>query len=207
MKIVCLGDSLTGPSPGASYLDKYIKWSDLLQFGLEVLGEDAVVLNQGHAGTTTSVVRQDLEARLLRHHPDVVVILLGANNYAPNVRTEATPSRFREDLRDIVHRAGTAGIRVLLLQYPDPRAEDPGKVWAHGNQGNPVIAEVAEAEGVPVLDVKPSFDKAAEFRSLAELASPVDGVHLNPGGELVLARAVLDKLLSLGWIRPRAGLT
>lgn len=206
LKVVCLGDSLTGPSPGETYLDKYIKWSDLLQLALEsAIGIGRVeVINQGKAGDTSTGARQHLEDRLLRWHPTLAVILLGANNFAKDQAGDASDAeveaRFKGDMKEIVGRAKRGGIRVLLLQYPDPRATNMANVWTHGNKGNPVIAEVGREEGVPVLDLKPEFDAAAQSQPLACLASPVDGVHLNPGGELVLTRAVVQKLRSLGWI-------
>lgn len=199
--IVCLGDSLTGPEPGTRYLDKYLKWSDLLQVGVDaVFGQGAVqVLNQGKAGETSSGVLAALAERLLRHSPDVVVMLIGANNYGHNApRVEASVA-LKADVHEIVRRAQLAGIRVLLLQYPVPRAEVMDKVWTHGDAGNPVIAEVAAEAAVPLLDLRPAFNEAAKSCSLASLASPVDGIHLNPGGEIVLARTVLAKLRALGW--------
>ena len=201
MKIVCLGDSLTGPTPGARYLDKYIKWSDLLQVGLDaVFGEGSVeVLNQGKAGDTSSGVCAALEERLLGHSPDVVVVLIGANNFGHNAPRLEAAVKLKADVHEIVKRAQQAGIRVLLLQYPVPRAEVMDKVWTHGDAGNPVVAEVSVETGVPLLDLRPAFDAAAKACSLASLASPVDGIHLNPGGEIVLARAVLSKLRALGW--------
>lgn len=206
LRVVCVGDSLTGPSPGTIYLDKYIKWSDLLQLALEsILGQGRVeVINQGLAGDTSAGVRNHLDERLLQWKPDIAVILIGANNFSKSAgdtrSDEEMASRFRDDLTVIVQRAKSAGIRILLLQYPDPRAENMEKVWIHGNRGNPVIAEVGRAEKVSVLALKPVFDTAAQNQPPACLASPVDGIHLNPGGELVLTRAVVEKLRALGWL-------
>ena len=201
MKIVCLGDSLTGPAPGARYLDKYIKWSDLLQIGLDaVFGERRIeVVNQGKAGETSAGVCAALEERLLRHTPDVVIVLIGANNFGHNAPRLEASVKLKADVHEIVKRAQQAGIRVLLLQYPVPRAEMMDKVWTHGDAGNPVVAEVAVETETPMVDLRPAFDEAAKTCSLASLASPVDGIHLNPGGEVVLARTVLAKLRALGW--------
>ncbi len=209
IKIVCLGDSITGPGDGKAYLDKYVKWSDLLQFGLGAsLGFNRVeVLNRGVAGDTSSGVLRHLDERLLQAQPDIVVILIGTNNFDKNADKAEASRTFKTDLTDIVAQAKTAGIKVLLLQYPTPRAENMEKVWVHGDAGNPVIEEVARETGCPVLNLKGAFDTAAQTLSLACLASPVDGIHLSPGGELVLAKAVLEKLVSLGWTaaEPDAG--
>ena len=34
--IVCFGDSITGHIPGQSYYHQFIKWTDWVQFGLEL---------------------------------------------------------------------------------------------------------------------------------------------------------------------------
>ena len=205
--IVCLGDSLTGPVPGQRYLDKYIKWADLLQVGLDAVfgGGRVTVLNQGKAGDPSSGVLAVLGDRLFRHKPDVVVVLLGANNYGHNAPREAASVLLKADLLAIVQRAQAAGIHVLLLQYPKPRAAVMEKVWIHGDYGNAVVAEVASTTGAALLALAPFFDEAAKTQPLVELASAVDGIHLNPGGEMVLARAVLEKLRTLDWPRPWPG--
>ncbi len=199
--IVCLGDSLTGPPAGRTYLDKYVKWPDLVQVGADAaLGEGRVcVLNRGVAGDPSTAVLAALDERLLRHTPNAAVVWIGANNYGGGVDRAAASERFRSDLTLIVERAQAAGIRVLLLQYFKPRAEVMDKVWTHGDAGNAVIAEVAAATGAAVLGLAPFFEEAAKTQPLAELASPVDGLHLNPGGELVVAKAVLGKLRALDW--------
>lgn len=205
-RIVCVGDSLTGPSPGESYLDKYIKWSDLLELALEsAIGKNRIeVINQGKAGDTAAGVRQHIHERLLQWQPTLAIILIGANDFAADQAADAgdveISRRYRENLKQIVVCAKSAGILVLLLQYPDPRAQDMQRVWTHANRGNLIVTEVGREEGVPVLNLKPEFDAAAQRQSLACLTSPVDGVHLNPGGELVLTRSVIDKLRALGWI-------
>lgn len=205
MKIVCLGDSLTGPAPSKPYLHQYLKWTDLVQFGLESqLGAGSVnVINQGKAGDTSTGALRELPARLLSHQPDIAIVLLGANDYSPQNRTEQTAAQFRENLTQIVRQAETAQIRVLLLEYFPPRATNMEKVWTHGDQVNPVIAEVAAAESVPLLNLSPAFERAAQTQPLEELTNPVDGIHLNPGGEIVLATAVVQKLNELGWLKPR----
>jgi lysophospholipase L1-like esterase len=204
MKLICLGDSITGPSPGLAYLDKYMKWSDLLQVGLgAVFGVDRVqVLNQAQAGGNSAGLVAALDDRLLRHRPDCAVLLIGGNNYGNNTPPAEAAAQLTADLREIVDRAHAAGIRILLMQYATPRADDMTGVWKHLDAGNPVIAAVAREKNVPLLALAPAFDEAARHAPLATLAHAVDGVHLNPGGEIVIANAVLAKLRELGWPHP-----
>jgi lysophospholipase L1-like esterase len=46
---------------------------------------------------------------------------------------------------------------------------------------------------------------AARRHGRGSVANPVDGVHLQPRGEMVFARTIFARLDKLGWIpRPRA---
>jgi lysophospholipase L1-like esterase len=184
MKLVCVGDSITGPSPGLAYLDKYMKWSDLVQVGLgAVFGIGRIqVLNQAQAGGDSADLVASLDDRLLRHHPDCAVLLIGGNNYGNNTPPAEAAAQLTVDLREIVARAHAAEIRILLMQYATPRAADMSGAWKRLNAGNPVIAAVAREKGAPILDLAPAFDEAARHVPLTTLANVVDGVHLNPGG-------------------------
>jgi len=132
------------------------------------------------------------------------VILIGGNDFADKRGdVDRIRTRFRENLGILVRRCHEAGIRVLLLQYPEPKAADMARVWTHLDDGNDIIAAVAAEEGAETLALAPAF--AAEQRShpLETLLNPTDGVHLQPYGEIVVARAVLGKLRELSWLTPR----
>lgn len=200
-KIICLGDSLTGPAPGADYLESYLKWPDLVQIGFDAaFGRGyARVINHGKAGEVSSGVCAALSERLLNHEPHIAVLWIGANNYAGNAPKAQASETLDADLRHILRRAETAGIRLLLVQYPVPRAKIMDRVWTYADAGNETIAAVAADAGVPVLGLRPVFEEAAKGMSLASLACPVDGVHLRPRGEILVAQAILEKLRTLGW--------
>jgi acyl-CoA thioesterase I len=203
LHVVCLGDSITGPIPGTHYLDHYAKYADLLQFVLEThLGAgNATVTNCGYAGNTSAQALARVDTQVLPVKPDIVTVLIGGNDFGDqSPDRKPINDRLRQNLTAIVEKCKAAGAKVLLLQYADPKADDMSKVWTHLNEGNPVIAEIAKAESVPTLELAPAFREAAKTHPLAELASPIDGVHLNPGGEIVVARAIFFKFQELGWI-------
>lgn len=209
-RVVAFGDSITGDRPGIAYRHQYIKWSDIMQAMLEVqLGEgQAEVLNMGFAGDRTFAAGDRpgavnrVDSNILAQQPDVAVILIGGNNMGTRHRDpDELREQTREELTRIVQQVQEAGIKVLLLQYTEPKAEDMSKVWTHLDKVNPIIAEVAEAEGVPTLDLAPHFAAAAERVPLNALLNATDGVHLQPYGELIVARAVVTKLNELGWLQ------
>ncbi|MCC5830261.1 MAG: hypothetical protein JJU36_12520 [Phycisphaeraceae bacterium] len=208
LRIVCFGDSITGHRPGEPYLHSYIKWSDLLELMIEArrgLGK-AEVLNRGFAGDRTYPVPHvqtpgavtRLQRDVLDERPRIAVVLIGGNDHKA---TEEQRAQTRDNLRTMVRQMRQADIRVLLLQYavlPNPDA--PEGTWRGLNGNNDLIAEVARHEGVPTLALQPAFDEAHRAQPQPELMNPVDGVHLAPGGERVLARAVFKKLSELGWL-------
>ena len=208
-RVVAFGDSITGDRPGLEYRHQYIKWSDVLQTILETkMGEGkAEVLNMGFAGDRTFAAGDRpgavhrVESNILAQEPDVAVILIGGNNMGDRNRDiDTLLKQAEEDLTEIVRKVKAAGINVLLLQYTEPKADDMSRVWSHLNNVNPAIAAVAEAEEVPTLELTPHFAHAAESLPLNALLHPVDGVHLQPYGELVIGRAVAAKFLELGWL-------
>lgn len=200
--IVCLGDSLTGPHRDTGYLAHYAKYPDLLQFALEThLGVGKLkVVNRGCAGNTSTQALARVDAEVVPLKPNIVIVLIGGNDYARQTDLPRAADVLRQNLRAIVGTVKRAGGRILLLQYPDPKAENMAQVWTLLNAGNPVIAEAAREENVPTLELAPAFRAAAQTHPWAELASPIDGVHLNPYGEIVVARTIFFKLQELGWI-------
>jgi lysophospholipase L1-like esterase len=201
LRVVCLGDSITGPMPNTHYLDHYAKYADLLQFVLEThLGAgNAVVTNRGFAGNTSTQALARVDTEVVPLKPDIVTVLIGGNDFGGGINDEVK-KKLHENLTTIVDKIKACGGKVLLLQYADPKADDMSKVWTHLNAGNPIIAQVAQEEKVPTLELAPAFREAAKTHPLAELASPIDGVHLNPYGEIVISRAIFFKLQELGWI-------
>ena len=222
LRIVCLGDSITGPGPDApgkpaeydpsdgpsqqrQYLNSYAKYADLLQLVLEThMGEGKVeVFNRGWAGNTSTQALARVDSAVAPLKPAIVTVLIGGNDFGGGVTPEVS-QQLHTNLTSIVDKCKSAGAKVLLIEYATPRADDMSHVWTHLNAGNPVIAQVAKEEDVPTLELAPLFDEAAKTHALSDLASPYDGVHFNPYGEIVTSRAIYFKLLDLDWLPPGA---
>lgn len=216
MKIVCLGDSITGQPNLAAYM----KWSFILECMADAAkGPGAVtVLNRGIGGDTTAGALKRLQGDVLDEKPDVVVILLGGNDAGQ----KRAPADVQADLTRIVQACKAAGAKVVLMQYAMiPNPEKPETAWTHLDDNNALIAEVAAAEDVELLDLAGPMNAALQNQQVSELqgrdangvatwqtkpisqghlVSPIDGVHLSPAGELVVARTLFAKLRELGWL-------
>lgn len=209
-KVVCFGDSITGPLPHLDYQPEYLKWSDLLELMLETRrGRGQVqVLNRGFSGDKTFAepglehptpgALSRLKREVVEEEPDVAIVLIGGNDrpVTPDER-----ERTRGNLCAMFGRLKRAQIPTLALTYaclPNPQA--PRTAWRELLLVNPLIESVTQALDIPVLALQPAFDDAACTRSAPDLVSEVDGVHLKPLGEIVIARAVFWELARLHWI-------
>lgn len=216
MKIICLGDSITG----YSNLKKYLKWSSILECMCDAgFGAGKIkVVNRGIGGDTTRDVLKRIQNDVLDEKPDIVVMLLGGNDAGQKIPRETA----RENLEEIVEKIKKTGAKLLLLQYHLlPNIDHPETAWHHLIDNNDLIASVAENAKIPLLDMAKPMRETLNNASLTEftdrdedgkahwqsapitqehLVNEKDGVHLNPGGELVFAREVYKKLQSLGWL-------
>ena len=209
LRIVCLGDSITGPASGARYQGQYLKYADLLQLMVDArLGEGAAkVLNRGHAGQTTQDALGRFEAEVLKARPKLVTVLLGGNDAREaegltegEARAKAR-TRTIEALWSMVESLNVFGARVLVLLYHClPNPDDPAGAWTGLTRYNDAIAGLAYELRHPVLDMNEAMHRALGEFSVVELVNERDGVHLNPAGEMVYARAIFNKWLELGWL-------
>ncbi len=216
LRVVCFGDSITGSVPRDAYLQNYVKWSDLLSLMIEAKvgeGKDVVVLNRGLAGDTTYLRAEDgrfgavkrMGADIVAERPEIVVILIGGND---KKETEAERRVTRENLEKIVTGAQKTGAKVLVLKYavlgPAKGELTEGQAdttWYSLKGNNDLIAGVAAREGVATLELQEAFEGALGKFPREALVNKLDGVHLNPAGELTMARAVFGKLSELGWVK------
>ncbi|MFA6291326.1 MAG: acetylxylan esterase [Victivallales bacterium] len=194
LKIVCLGDSITGKSD----LSSYLKWSHIIELMLlPGAAESAVVVNRGIGGDTTAGVLKRLKSDVLDIRPDIVVLLIGGNDAGQKIPRETVEKNLDLIMGDIV----SAGVKLLALQYHViPNPENPETAWKYLDSNNDLVAAAAARSGAALLDMAAPMREAAKNRPVKELVNVRDGVHLNPGGELVFAAEVFKKLKALGWI-------
>lgn len=195
MKIICLGDSITGQAN----LERYIKWSFILECMCEAAyGPGKIeVLNRGIGGDTTAGVLARLDKDVLVEQPDITIVLLGGND----VDRQVPRDQVKSNLELIATRIMACGSKVLLLQYHVlPNPENPETAWIHLDKNNDLIAEVAGEYKIPVLSLAEPMREALNRYDHNELVNATDGVHLNSAGEIVFAKTIFKCLNKLNWL-------
>lgn len=173
-KVLILGDSITAhyalpEQQGFAYLlARATGWQ---------------VINAGVSGDTASGGLSRLSALLAEHHPSVLIIELGGNDFLqrqPNNTVKST-------LRDLITTAQKQGITVILMAVPEfSLAAALGSV-----SDSPIYAELAKEHKIPVLANTLSA-------VLSNSAWRLDQVHPNAEGHRVLAERVLKELRRYG---------
>jgi len=110
--IVVLGDSIS-----AGYgIEVSQGWVALLRDQLQNHNPPYSVHNESISGDTTAGGLARINPALQRHHPEIVIIELGANDGLRGL----APTLIKSNLTELVNRAQKAGAKVLLLSMRIP---------------------------------------------------------------------------------------
>ncbi len=110
--IVVLGDSIS-----AGYgIEVSQGWVALLRDQLQSHNPPYSVHNESISGDTTAGGLARINPALQRHHPEIVIIELGANDGLRGL----APTLIKSNLTELVNRAQKAGAKVLLLSMRIP---------------------------------------------------------------------------------------
>jgi acyl-CoA thioesterase-1 len=183
--IVAFGDSLTA----GFGIDLEEAYPAVLQEILDQNGYQYEVVNAGVSGDTSAGGVRRLDWVLEGRNVELLILALGANDGLRGLPS----AEMKKNLADIISRAKSRGIRVVLVGFEAPREASDGYVEEY----LAVFPELAQEQEVPLV---PSF--LENVAGVAEL-NLEDGRHPNARGARVLAEnvfRVLEPLLS----RPQA---
>jgi len=136
----------------------------------------AVGWNLAIAGTTVTQITQRFKALVTRDEADVVVVLMGTNNYG---RNGATPQDWIDRAQEIIDAAAAAG-KLLVFLPPIDHQNDP----VAGREALKAWLPTVRSSTVIVPDTS-TFDAAIHTD---------DGVHPNQAGGQLLASVVAAAL-------------
>lgn len=180
--MLVLGDSIS-----AEYgLPRGSGWVALLQQRLGQQASTWSVVNASISGDTTAGGRSRLPALLAQHHPQVLIIELGANDALRGLSMRAT----QDNLLAMTRMAQAQGARVLLLGMQIPPNYGPVMMKAF-EQVFMDVARQTQSLRVPFL-----------LKGIADAADPFalfqnDRIHPNVGGQSIMLDNVWPELKKL----------
>ena len=177
--ILVFGDSLSA----ALGLRPEQGWVALLARRLQSQGYGYEVVNASVSGETSSGGLQRLPRALELHHPQIVVLELGANDGLRGLPVEA----MRANLVQMVHLAQAAGAHVLLVGIRIPPNYGP----RYGDQFAAAYPAVAEQNHLPLVPFLLQ-DVALNPHLMQD-----DGLHPNAAGEPTVLENVWPHLKPL----------
>jgi acyl-CoA thioesterase-1 len=178
--IVALGDSLTaglGVAPGEA-------WPALVEARLRREGLGYRVVNAGVSGDTSAGGLRRVDW-VLRAHPEIAIVALGAND---GLRGQSVAA-MRQNLEAIVERLRAGGARVLLAGMRIP----PNYGLEFTREFRSAFGEVAGRTGVALMPFL--LDGVAGDPRLNQ----ADGIHPNAAGHRLIAERIwpfLEPLLA-----------
>jgi lysophospholipase L1-like esterase len=192
-RIAFLGDSIT--SQGNSNQAGYV---NLVMLGLKVNGINAVKIPAGISGHKSNQMLARLKRDVLDKKPQIMTLSCGVNDVGHGKRGVELPD-FKKNITAIVEQAQAAGIRVCILTATMNR-EDPKHPHNIKLAGyNEFLRGLAREKNCLLADLNGDMQKiVADFRK----SSPkykgnvltVDGLHMNPCGNVMMAKGVLRAL-------------
>lgn len=200
-RIVCLGDSITqaGEAPGG-----YV-W--LLRRYLTMLYPNMEVINAGISGHKSTDMLERFQRDVLDKKPDMVTISVGVNdvwhgfydNHPMGDGPRGIPlPDYRKNVEEMVSRAKAAGVKVVILSttviHEDLQNRENAKLVGY----NTALRDIARSSGALFVDYQKPFQaliKAYQSTTGArDNLLTVDGVHMNPLGNKVMAYTLLSGL-------------
>ena len=184
-KVAFLGDSITQfgwQRPGG-----YVR---LVAAGLESAGAKIVPVPAGISGNTSKDMLGRLEKDVINQKPDWMTLSCGVNDvwHGPT-GVELEP--YKANITSIVDKAQAAGIKVMILTATVINENDnPNnqKLAAY----NEFLRQLAKEKNLALADLNAAFWKSYESKPASTNPLTCDGVHMNPEGNMLMARGVLE---------------
>ena len=177
--ILVMGDSLSA----AYELRSEQGWVALLSQRLQTQGYGYEVVNASVSGETSGGGLQRLPRALEKHHPDLVILELGANDGLRGLPIADT----KENLVKMVQLVQAAGARVMLVGIRIPPNYGP----RYANEFAEIYPGIAKQYHLPLVPFL--LDKVALDPTLMQS----DGLHPNAGGEPLVLQTVWRELAPL----------
>ncbi len=202
-RIVFLGDSITaaGPRPGGYItLSAEAVAKAYPDLNIELIGA-------GIGGHKVPDCQKRLDKDVLQKKPTIVFIYIGINDVwhwtHPRVvargKKGTTPEDFESGLRDMIKKINAVGARVILCtptvigEKPDGTNPEDKRL----DQYSDISRKVAKETGSQLLDLRKGFIAYLKEHNPKNASKGIltsDTVHMNPAGNQLIAKFVLEAL-------------
>jgi lysophospholipase L1-like esterase len=145
------------------------------------------VIDTAVSGRRVTDLAADLEWSVLRHRPDVVLLMFGLNDCVGG----GTLADFREGYHAVIEGIAAQDAQVIL-QTPNLSGPGDPERQAKLPPYLDAVREIAAAHGVPLVDHVPMWEGAIERNALEWWIA--HGCHPNGYGHRALARQLLASL-------------
>ena len=187
VRIVCIGDSITGVYYHSGGLRAY---PEMLQIALQKIHPQAqvTVRNAGISGDTTTGGLKRLDRDVLAHKPHLVTIMFGMNDL---VRTPLAD--FQNNLREIIRRCRAIDAEVVLCTQ-NSIVESPQRPGAKLAEFTQAIRDIAKVESLPVADCFAAFEAVHARDALEWNLLLSDPIHPNMAGHKLFAETIAQTI-------------
>jgi lysophospholipase L1-like esterase len=183
VRIVCIGDSITGVYYHSGSMRAY---PEMLQIALKKLHPQAsiTVRNAGISGDTSKGGLARLERDVLAHKPHLVTIMFGMNDL---VRVPVAD--FVTNMKQIIQRCRDAGAEVVICTQ-NSIVNSPQRPMAKLAEYSQEIRDLAKAESLGLADCFAPYEAVRAKDPLEWNLLLSDAIHPNMDGHKLFAETI-----------------
>jgi len=186
-KVAFMGDSITQfgwDRPGG--------YVHLVGEALESVGVKIVTIPAGISGNTSKDMLGRVDKQVIEKKPDWMTLSCGVNDVWHNPGGVDLET-YKVNMTAIVDKAQAAGIKVMLLTATMINENDNPlnqKLVAY----NDFLKQLAKDKNLPLADLNSACWKVLKTNTEPSTNNflTVDGVHMNPDGNMLMARGVVE---------------
>jgi len=200
-KIVFIGDSITEWGRFEDEENLGVNYVRIIHDYLKVTypEKQLQIINKGIGGNRVTDLVERWEEDVIAQNPDIVSVSIGINDVWRQVDgsevDQVYPEQFEQLYDDILSQLKTKTKAQIIIMEPTVMAED---IEAEGNKMLVPYVEAARrlAEKYETLLV-PTHDAFLDYLRKGDYPLTIDGVHMNPAGNMLMAKTWLNTAGSL----------
>lgn len=174
------------------------------------------IINSGIRGNTTEMARERFEDDVLKHSPDIAIIMFGINDSMvdvwkdpPESESRVSKDQYENNLRYFVSELKKINCTIIMMTPSpmcwterliqnygkppyNPDAEDGLNVTL--DKYIPVMKKVAKEEGVTLIDINSEYRKYIEETGIKLDDMHLDGMHPNNIGHKMVAEILIKEI-------------